>query len=53
VSGLPPAQQHQIGQGQLLLDQLTRSFIRKHLGYRFAVYIDGAEALAVERSIQG
>ncbi len=50
VPGLTPAQQHQIGQGQLLLDQLTRNFIREHLGYRFAVYTDGTEALAVERS---
>ena len=53
VPGLTPAQQHQIGQGQLLLDELTRTFIREHLGYRFAVYADGAEALAVERSIRG
>jgi len=53
VPGLTRAQQHQIGQGQLLLDQLTRSFIREHLGYRFVVYTDGTEALAVERSIRG
>jgi hypothetical protein len=31
VPGPTPAQQHQIGQGQLLLDKLTRSFIRGHL----------------------
>jgi len=53
VPGLTPAQQRQIGQGQLFLDELTKSFIREHLGYRFAVYADGAEALAVERSIRG
>jgi hypothetical protein len=53
VPSLTSAQQCQIGQGQLLLDQLTRSFIRRHLGYRFAVYTDGTEALAVERSIRG
>ena len=53
MPGLTPAQQHQIGQGQLLLDRLTRSFIREHLGYRFAVYTDGTEALAIERSIRG
>ena len=37
---LTPAQQHQIGHGDLLLDQMTRSYIREHLGYRFAVYAD-------------
>jgi hypothetical protein len=53
VPGLTPAQQHLVGQGQLLLDHLTRSFIRTHLNYRFAVYTDGTEASAVERSIRG
>jgi hypothetical protein len=53
VPGLTTAQQRQIGQGQLSLDQLTRSFIREHLGYRFAIYTDGTEALAVERAIRG
>jgi hypothetical protein len=53
VPALTPAQQRQVGQGQLLLDQLTRSFIREHLSYRFAIYPDGTEALAVERAIRG
>ena len=30
------------------MDQLTKSFIRGHLSYRFAVDSDGAEALPVE-----
>ena len=49
---LTAVQQREIGQGRLLLDQLTRSFIRDHLSYRFAVYGDGAEALAVERAVR-
>jgi hypothetical protein len=52
VPGLTAVQQREIGQGRLLLDQLTRSFIRDHLNYRFAVYGDGAEALAVERAVR-
>jgi hypothetical protein len=50
---LTPAQRRQIGQGDLLLDQMTRSCIREHLGYRFAVYADGTEALAVEHAVRG
>lgn len=30
------------------MDQLTKSFIRGHLSYRFAVDSDGAEALPVD-----
>ena len=52
VPVLPPAQQRQIGQGELLLDQLTKDYIRKHLSYRFAVYADGTEALTVERAVR-
>jgi hypothetical protein len=52
VPALTAAQQHAIGQGQLLLDQLTREFIREYLSYRFAIYGDGAEALAVERAVR-
>jgi hypothetical protein len=37
----------------LLLDQMTRSCIREHLGYRFAVYADGTEALTVEHAVRG
>jgi len=52
VPALTAVQQREIGQGRLLLDQLTRGFIREHLGYRFAVYGDGAEALAAERAVR-
>jgi hypothetical protein len=52
VPVLTSVQQRDVGQGHLLLDQLTRSFIRDHLSYRFAVYGDGAEALAVERAVR-
>lgn len=52
VPVLTPGQQHDIGQGRLLLDRLTRDCIREHLGYRFLVCRDGAEALATERAIR-
>jgi len=52
VPGLTPGQQREIGEGRLLLDVMTRNFIRSHLGYRFMVYGDGAEALAVERAVR-
>ena len=45
--------QHQIGHGDLLLDQMTRSYIREHLGYRFTMYADGTEALTVEHAVRG
>jgi hypothetical protein len=53
VPTLTPAQQHQNGHGDLLLDHMTRSYIREHLGYRFAIYGDGTEALAVEHAVRG
>jgi hypothetical protein len=49
---LTPDQQHEIGQGTLQLDQLTKNFIRQYLGYRFVVYPSGEEALAAERDIR-
>ncbi len=52
VPYLTTDQQRDIGRGTLLLDQLTRSFIRAQLGYRFPVCRDGAEALAVEHDIR-
>jgi hypothetical protein len=52
VPALTAVQQREIGQGRLLLDRLTRGFIRERLGYRFAVYGDGAEALAAERAVR-
>jgi hypothetical protein len=49
---LTPAQQHEVGRGQLLLDQMTKSFIREHLSYRFQVYPNGQEALNAERAVR-
>ena len=45
-------QQRDVGHGHLLLDQMTRDFIREHLSYRFAVYPSGEQAFAVEREVQ-
>jgi hypothetical protein len=36
----------------LLLDRLTRDYIRGHLSYRFLVCRDGAAALATERAVR-
>lgn len=36
---LTPGQQRQIADGRLLLDQMTRNFIREHLGYRYAIHL--------------
>ncbi len=52
VPALTPGQQRDIGEGRLLLDQMTRSFIREYLSYRFVVHRDGAQALAVERAVR-
>jgi hypothetical protein len=52
IPALTPAQQHDIGHGHLLLDQLTRAYIRQHLNYRFQVFPDGTSALAIERDIR-
>jgi hypothetical protein len=43
---LTPGQQHDIGDGRLLLDQLTRAYIHQHLSYRFQICPDGTTALA-------
>ena len=52
VPALTPDQQREIGQGRLLLDQMTKAFIRDQLSYRFTVHRDGTEALAVERAVR-
>lgn len=46
---LTPDQQRAIGEGGLLLDQMTKQFIHRHLSYRFVVCKSGEEALAIER----
>ena len=52
VPALTPGQQRDVGTGRLLLDQMTRDFIREYLSYRFALLHDGAQALAVERAVR-
>jgi hypothetical protein len=43
---LIPSQHGQIADGRQLLDQMTRNFIREHLGYRYAIHPGGGEAVA-------
>jgi hypothetical protein len=52
VPTLKPGQQRRIADGRVLLDQMTRNFIREHLGYRYAIHPDGTTALAVERAVR-
>ena len=52
VPVLTPDEQQQIGSGRLLLDQLTKRFIRENLSYRFTVCRNRPEALAAERAIR-
>ena len=52
VPFLTPDQQSDVARGHLLLDQMTKSFIRANLSYRFLLSRSGAEALAVERSVR-
>jgi hypothetical protein len=42
-----------VGDGTLLLDVLTRQYIRELLSYRFAIVVDSASAFRVERLVQG
>jgi hypothetical protein len=42
-----------VGDGTLLLDVLTKRYIREYLGYRFAIMLDSASAFRVERLVQG
>jgi hypothetical protein len=52
VPALTPDQQRAIGEGRLLLDQMTKAFIHAHLTYSFIACRDGAEALVVERDVR-
>jgi hypothetical protein len=52
VPALTPGQQRQIADGRLILDQMSRTFIREHLGYRYAIRPDGTTALAAERAVR-
>ncbi len=49
VPALTPGQQSDIADGKLLLDQLTKAYIRKHLSYRFTIYPSGQQALSAEQ----
>jgi hypothetical protein len=52
VPALTRDQQQAIACGELLLDHMTRDFIRQNLGYRFLVCRDGTEAQEIERHVQ-
>jgi hypothetical protein len=52
VAALTPGEQRQIADGRLLLDHMTRSLIREHLGYRYAIHPDGTNVLAAERAVR-
>jgi hypothetical protein len=52
VPALTRDQQQAIASGELLLDRMTRDFIRQNLTYRYLVCRDGAEALEIERSVR-
>ena len=45
-------QQQALASGELLLDRITRDFIRQNLTYRYLVCRDGTEALEIERSVR-
>ena len=49
VPTLTPGQQRDIANGKLLLDQLTKTYIRQHLSYQYAVYPSGLLALTAEQ----
>jgi hypothetical protein len=52
IPALAQDQQQAIASGQLLLDRMTRDFIRQNLTYRYLICRDGPEALGIERSVQ-
>ena len=52
VPALTRDQQQAIAAGQLLLDHMTRDFIRQNLAYRFLVCRDGTDALEIERHVR-
>jgi hypothetical protein len=52
VPALTPSQQQQLAVGGLSLDDLTRTFIRDHLAYRFVVTTDGTEAARLEAEVR-
>ena len=49
---LTQGQLHQVGSAELLLDELTKHYIRSNLSCRFIETASGKEAFAVERDVQ-
>jgi hypothetical protein len=52
VPALDRQQLRQIGEGDLSLDQLTKTFICGQLSYRFLICPDGRQALDLERRVR-
>jgi hypothetical protein len=52
VPVLTREQQQAIASGQLLLDRMTRDFVRHNLTYRYLLCQGGSEALEIERSVR-
>jgi len=52
VPAVTPGEQPQIADGRRVLDQMTGSLIREHLGYRYAIHPDGTTALAAKRAVR-
>jgi hypothetical protein len=53
IPTLSADQLRDVGDGRLLLDVLTKRYIRELLCYRFAIMLDSASAFRVERLVQG
>ena len=49
IPTLTPGQQRDITDGKLLLDHMTRTYIRRHRSYRFTIYPTGQQALTAEQ----
>ena len=52
VPTLSPTELHEVGNGELLLDERTGEFIRAELAFRFMETPDGKKALQIEREVQ-
>lgn len=52
IPNLDRQEQQLIGRGTLMLDQLTRAFIREQLGFRLVVCQGGDQALALKREVR-
>lgn len=52
VPSLSPDQQRAIGEGRLLLDAMTRDYVRTRLSYRYVVMPDGVSAYTLEEQIR-